>query len=596
MNPTSRLLSILLLASLPMPTRAQSGAQPARAEPPLTLSALGDEIDVSLRWLRGRQDLANGSYGSVLETTTALEAFTTSPRAYRTVDGPFIGKALEFLLSKQVDSGAIADAGIDETNARLQTRLALRVLARCGANEEALARARAFVGEGAGEGTAEPEDPFAEQWKPLLEDADPARALSAKARALLATRGTDGSWESEHGTVLGTAIAISTLSSIHAHLKRLEAKPAPREAHALPAFDPADRARADQALERGAKFLLGEAIEPGRFGFEGRADPGITAMVVGALLVVPEPRSPEVERTIQAGLDWLVGLQRPDGSIHDGQLANYITSAGLMALARAARPKDAQVIERAREYLRRLQSDEGDGYRPSDRYYGGVGYGGDERPDLSNLQMALEALSEAGAAKGDETFTKALTFLQRCQNRSESNDLVLADGESKIVSGNDGGSGYAPGESKAGFVELPDGKKVPRSYGSMTYALLKGYLFAGLEKTDPRVQAAWGWITRNYTLDVNPGFEASSDPTAPYQGLFYYFTAMAKALDLYGEETIVDAAGVAHPWRTELAGRLIAMQRQNGSWVNENAGRWYEDIPVLATAYAMIALHTALPE
>jgi squalene-hopene/tetraprenyl-beta-curcumene cyclase len=347
---------------------------------------------------------------------------------------------------------------------------------------------------------------------------------------------------------------------------------------------------------RGAQFLLGEALEPGRYGFEGRADPGITAMAVGALLVVPEPRPAEVEQAIQSGLDWLVSLQRPDGSIHDGQLANYITSAALMAVARAARPKDARVIENAREYLRRLQSDEGDGYEPSDRYYGGVGYGGDERPDLSNLQMALEALSEAGAKTGDETFTKALTFLQRCQNRSESNDLVVADGGTEIVSGNDGGSGYAPGESKAGFVELPDGKKVPRSYGSMTYALLKGYLFAGLEKTDPRVQAAWGWITRNYTLDVNPGFEASSDPTAPYQGLFYYFTAMAKALDLYGEETIVDAAGVVHPWRTELAGRLIAMQRQDGSWVNENAGRWYEDIPVLATAYAMIALHTALPD
>ena len=68
---------------------------------------------------------------------------------------------------------------------------------------------------------------------------------------------------------------------------------------------------------------------------------------------------------------------------------------------------------------------------------------------------------------------------------------------------------------------------MPRSYGSMSYALLKGYLFAGLAKDDPRVQAVWKWLRENYTLDVNPGFQASDDPTASYQGLFYYFYTMA---------------------------------------------------------------------
>ena len=60
---------------------------------------------------------------------------------------------------------------------------------------------------------------------------------------------------------------------------------------------------------------------------------------------------------------------------------------------------------------------------------------------------------------------------------------------------------------------------------------------------------------------------------------------MAKALDLYGEETIVDAQGKAHAWRKELCGRLVAMQRKNdGSWMNENSPRWCEGNPVLATA------------
>jgi squalene-hopene/tetraprenyl-beta-curcumene cyclase len=110
------------------------------------------------------------------------------------------------------------------------------------------------------------------------------------------------------------------------------------------------------------------------------------------------------------------------------------------------------------------------------------------------------------------------------------------------------------------------------------------------------MKACWEWLRKHYTLDVNPGFEALNEPTAAYQGLYYYFHTMAKALDLYGEETVVDAAGVSHPWRKELAGRLVSMQRKtDGSWTNENSPRWWEGNPTLATSYALVTLSTALP-
>ena len=160
-----------------------------------------------------------------------------------------------------------------------------------------------------------------------------------------------------------------------------------------------------------------------------------------------------------------------------------------------------------------------------------------------------------------------------------------------IVSGNDGGAAYYPGDSKAGFEVLEDGRKIPRSYGSMTYALLKGFVFAGLDKEDPRVKACWKWLQENYTLDVNPGFEGSADPTAAYQGLFYYFHSMARALNVFDADVIVDGDGESHAWRPELAGRVIAMQSKlDGSWVNENAPRWWEGNPVLATSYALLTL------
>jgi squalene-hopene/tetraprenyl-beta-curcumene cyclase len=358
---------------------------------------------------------------------------------------------------------------------------------------------------------------------------------------------------------------------------------------ALPPLDAAVRASLDRALERGAGFLLGCATEGG-WGFEGHRDAALTSMALGGLVAVAEPRPEAVQHALDAGLDWLGSLQREDGSIHEGQLVNYVTSASVMALAMGGREQDLPRLARARDFLRTLQVDEGEGVSEGDRFYGGIGYNSHDRPDLSNLQMALEALHATGAPADDPAYSKALKFLQRCQNRSESNDVeVVADGTTTI-SGGDGGGTYLPGDSKAGFLELPDGRRVPRSYGSMSYALLKGYLFAGLERDDPRVQALWKWLTANYTLDVNPGFEASDDPHASYQGLFYYYLTMARGLELYGEATLTDGAGVEHDWRAELVQRLVAMQRPDGSWINDHSERWFEGNPVLASAYAMQVL------
>jgi squalene-hopene/tetraprenyl-beta-curcumene cyclase len=322
----------------------------------------------------------------------------------------------------------------------------------------------------------------------------------------------------------------------------------------------------------------------------------MTAMALAALASLPEPRSETVQDVLDKGLWWLGSLQHEDGSIHDGQVANYTTSAAILAFTRADREEHAEVVARARAWLTGLQLDEDEGYSEGDVYYGGIGYGSTERPDLSNLQMALEALSASGLEQGAPTYDKALQFLQRTQNRSESNDVRIVDGRIVITSGDDGGAGYMPGDSKAGFVELEDGTRVPRSYGSMTYALLKCYVLAGLSKEDPRLQAAMEWCKRNYTLDINPGFEHLSDPAAAYQGLFYYFLTMAQALDAYGEDQLVTPDGAKHDWRAELCGRIVAMRNPlDGSWVNRNSPRWYEGNPLLATSYALLTLDVARP-
>jgi len=131
--------------------------------------------------------------------------------------------------------------------------------------------------------------------------------------------------------------------------------------------------------------------------------------------------------------------------------------------------------------------------------------------------------------------------------------------------------------------------RVPRSYGSMTYALLKTYALCGLGPDDERMKAATAWIRKHWTLDRNPGTHAGMGENAEYQGLFYYYETMARALTVCGVDTI-ETAGRQVSWREELAAHLTRTQRDDGSWLNQKNGRWWEDQPVMCTIYALLAL------
>jgi squalene-hopene/tetraprenyl-beta-curcumene cyclase len=212
---------------------------------------------------------------------------------------------------------------------------------------------------------------------------------------------------------------------------------------------------------------------------------------------------------------------------------------------------------------------------PDDFNYGGAGYGSSSRPDLSNTSFLIDALHSLGRGDEDPAMQKALIFVSRCQNlESPQNTSPFA---AKV---NDGGFYYtvaAGGQSMAG--KEPDGGL--RSYGSMTYAGFKSMIYAGLKRDDPRVKAAFEWIEKHYTLDENPGMGQ--------QGLFYYYHTFAKALAATGDEHIVAADGKSHDWKAELAKKLIALQNEDGSWINKTT-RWFEGDPNLVTAYALLCL------
>lgn len=343
-----------------------------------------------------------------------------------------------------------------------------------------------------------------------------------------------------------------------------------------------------RAQERGLDWLLKQQENDGSW----RNHPAITALAVTASLRSGKPLATEQQAAVERGLKFILGCVKPNGAIYGGgendKYPNYSTAICSMALLAADKPEYRETIRKARDFLLGSQFDETENVTVTNAFYGGIGYGRRERPDLSNTAWALESLRliEQAERKGDRPsppgwdlhWQKAIAFLQRCQNLPSHNDQAWA----KNAADRDlGGFIYMPGVSFAS-EGLPADEKTPlRSYGSMSYAGLKSYIYADLKKDDPRVVATVNWLKHNYTLEENPGLGA--------QGLYYYYHTLAKALTGCGEETFTDAAGKAHDWRYELMNKLVSLQKHEGHWINEN-NRWWENDPVLVTCYSLLAL------
>lgn len=353
------------------------------------------------------------------------------------------------------------------------------------------------------------------------------------------------------------------------------------------------------AIVRARKFLLSKRDEA-TGSWKNPVAAGFTALAATALVASTPREQVASDPVITKALQFLAAAQKPDGSVNSNdRFTTYETSAAVGAFATAKIAAFASAQAKARDYLAKSQiTDE------ASASFGGFPYVSKSDPtapaDLSNLQFAVAAAHDA-ELKDPEFWARVAKYLARVQNRSETNTYSLKredkeiGKEVEIVSGNDGGAGYGPGMSKAGLIARPDGKFETRSYGSMTYALLKCLLFAGAKADDARVAAAVAWIQKNFAVDRNPGFESAKDPVkASQQGYFYYLLTMSRALAEYEKATgkplvVTDAAGKAHDWRKEVSAQLVGLQKPDGSWANP-VDRWEESDPVLVTAYAVQAL------
>ena len=326
--------------------------------------------------------------------------------------------------------------------------------------------------------------------------------------------------------------------------------------------------KAKQSIDLGLHYLREHQDENGSWS----NSVGVTGLALRAYLESPRKYTEADGPFITKPIKFILSQVKPDGSITEAPKdANYNTAVAITALKATNNPAYAKIISDGQNYLKGIQYDERNQHAEDNPDYGGIGYSSNGTPDLSNEYIALEALKTTGVDPNDPVWKKALVFISRTQNNSETNDQAWAK--------NDGGFIYRPGNS-------PNGET--NSYGGMTHAGLISLLFAGVDKNDPRVQAAHNWIKENYTLEHNPG-------SLKDQGLFYYYNAFAKSLYAYGDAELTDKTGIVHNWRNDISNKLLSIQAPEGSWVNTTT-RWWEGDKNLATAWSVIALNYAVKD
>jgi len=306
---------------------------------------------------------------------------------------------------------------------------------------------------------------------------------------------------------------------------------------------------------------------------------------VSAAARVPAWSGTEYPALERRGLAYLLAHQDPGGAWLP-QTGPAMTALVVKALLQAGEPATAEPVRRGLAFIEQL-------HQPDEGYYLEAA---PSNPTY-NTAIVLSTLSLLPGPAYRARVAGGRHFLELATPSAPSTPLSTAnpadDAAWTIEALHDSGVHHTSPVMRAALARVAPGFSpdptertagaVLANYGTLTYAGLKSMLYAGLTRDDPRVQLAIRWIRQNYTLECNPADRAG-------RGQFYYYHTFAKALGSYGENPLTDARGVAHNWKAELRDRLAALQNPDGSWVNQKAGDYLENNPLVVTTYGVLAL------
>lgn len=331
------------------------------------------------------------------------------------------------------------------------------------------------------------------------------------------------------------------------------------EAGAEPAYwlGTASRERVVGAIARGTEWILRHQQEDGSFRAPSeRSVPpvALTSMVLWALTEAIPPGSKEKELELERAARYLLSHQHADGGIYQAErgLSRYTSLVARQALRAWKSRTSTRGIDGALERLdlfvyrnRAVESIVDEERRPS-----------------PGVQLARIRRLESGEDL-PENVDRALAFLVKARRKPTDR----------------------PPHGRA--------TDAPARSGTVGYDDLLRYIGELTRRDNPTVSRAYVAIRHHYDVRENPDLTQRYGPDGfgPHgdAGLYYYYLTLARTLASVGRPMLETMDGKKHDWSRELSDRLLGLQRDDGSWINENA-RWWEDDGVLVTSYALLAL------
>ena len=274
----------------------------------------------------------------------------------------------------------------------------------------------------------------------------------------------------------------------------------------------------------------------------------------------------ESDPTVSNAINYILSKKHADGSIYVSY-SNYETSLAILPLVATHNSDYDDEVVAAKNYLVSIQNDESAGIDNTIPWYGGWAYSGlsSDWSDLSNTQWTMMGLDAANLQKTDSTWSKAETFVTRCQNLEATNPTYKYS--------NDGGFAYQPPTVAC------CGRHI--SYGSMTTAGIWGLRLAEVPTGDQRVQAGLNWLRDNYApIETNGN---AQNPYNPSWYLYYHLLGFAKALIMTG----IPAGSWQETASQDITNYIVSQQHDEGHWSSGEGD-------LFATEQAILALQTRM--
>jgi len=352
------------------------------------------------------------------------------------------------------------------------------------------------------------------------------------------------------------------------------------EATSVEVLPPAD------PIQRGVDYLLSQQGDDGGWRSKTygqlRGGAANTALVLYALSHLPDEHRAAVAGQFDQGVEFLlIGAKQKDYVCCPDATPDFPTYGTAMLLSAARRMEvrlPAETHRRLLNFLVISQLGERQGFTPKDIHYGGwdmirgdhVQQRFTSGTNVSVTSITLEAIAGSNHPEKATVLERSAAWVTRLQNSPKSSDggfFFTADTKGHM--------------NKAEWLDKPRSR--PRSYGTATCDGLHCLVSAGVSVQDARFQAGLRWLNERKELARVPGFIKGSGVNRWDRGLrFYYYARLASLLRYLPPEAI-------GPRRDALRAMLVEQQRADGRWENSTA-RMREDDPLIATAFALIAL------